>query len=367
MKTLGISVFTGMEQSVDQNINYIKMAAGLGYKALFTSLHIPEADYRSFFRDCQQVVTTALNCGFEITADVSPRSWSFLGIQPVDLSGLGIHTIRADFGFSPAQIHQLLEESGLCLEVNASALSEQELSALLGSGLKVEKLRAGHNYYPHPETGLGFGLFAQRSQYFKRAGIPVSAFIPGRGYRRGPISAGLPTVEKHRGMSAAEAARQFWASGLVDTIIFGDPLVSEQELASVADLPKATPETLTFRVALDAGVTQEERKIFFAPKHTNRLDASECVARSQESRALLSENSPLLPRKSKSARPRGDITIDNALYGRYAGELQIVMQDLPADSRVNRAGKVIDEDRCLLECLLPGRIFCLKEAENHEI
>ena len=41
MKTLGISVFTGMEQSVDQNINYIKMAAGLGYKALFTSLHIP--------------------------------------------------------------------------------------------------------------------------------------------------------------------------------------------------------------------------------------------------------------------------------------------------------------------------------------
>ena len=50
-------------------------------------------------------------------------------------------------------------------------------------------------------------------------------------------------------------------------------------------------------------------------------------------------------------RRRGDVTIDNSNYGRYMGELQIVLHDLPADRRVNVIGRIVSEDLCLLEKL----------------
>ena len=39
--------------------------------------------------------------------------------------------------------------------------------------------------------------------------------------------------------------------------------------------------------------------------------------------------------------------MDNDGYGRYRGEVQITLCDLPADERVNVVGQVVEED-CLL-------------------
>ena len=36
-------------------------------------------------------------------------------------------------------------------------------------------------------------------------------------------------------MTAVDAIRQFWASGCVDAVLFGDPLATETELAAVAE------------------------------------------------------------------------------------------------------------------------------------
>ncbi|MGG3924217.1 DUF871 domain-containing protein, partial [Geobacillus thermodenitrificans] len=65
--------------------------------------------------------------------------------------------------------------------------------------------------------------------------------------------------------------------------------------------------------------------------------------------------------QSIPAAPRrtGSITIDNERYGRYAGELQITLVDLPADDRVNVIGQVIEEDMPLLRYIHGGRRFCL--------
>ena len=83
------------------------------------------------------------------------------------------------------------------------------------------------------------------------------------------------------------------------------------------------------------------------------------VVRSQESRS--SCHSQVSPQPAQT-RQRGDVTIDNSNYGRYMGELQIVLQDLPADERVNVIGRIVSEDLCLLECVHPGRRFRLMEV-----
>jgi hypothetical protein len=41
---IGISVYTGMGESIKENLCYLEMAYSYGVKKVFTSLHIPEAN-----------------------------------------------------------------------------------------------------------------------------------------------------------------------------------------------------------------------------------------------------------------------------------------------------------------------------------
>ena len=359
MGKLGVSVFTGMEQTTEQNIGYLKQAANQGYERLFTSLHIPEADCRSLVVDCRKVLTVAKQLGFSVTADISPRTWDLLSLTPQELGEWGIDALRIDYGFSPEQICRLSRDSGLQIELNASAMTEEELAKILATGMERRKLCAGHNYYPRPETGLGFDLFIRRSRQFQRVEIPVSVFVPGQLHPRGPIRAGLPTLETHRRLGAVAAVRQLWATGLVDTILFSDPLVPAADLAAVAALPHNMPDPMRLRIETFK-MTATERRIVELPCHTNRNDAAGVLVRSQESRE--SVDAPILPRSDLRIRHRGDVTIDNSRYGRYAGELQIVLQDLPADEKVNVVGKIAATDLCLLDCMFPGRVFTFEEV-----
>ena len=361
MKKLGISAFVGMGQTSEQNIEYLKLAKSLGYEKLFTSLHIPEADYHDFLPACEKMIDVAVGLGIEVTADVSPHFWTRLGLEPCDLRSLGITSLRVDFGFDPLKTRELAQVSRCCIEVNASVMTEKDLNKLLLAGINCSNLRAGHNYYPRPETGLSFDLFMRRSEIFTAKGIPVSAFIPCMQHPRGPICSGLPTLESHRTLTARDAARQLWASGEVETLLFGDPLVPEMELAAVAQLTEEFAGPLKLRVKVDA-LPNSCKPIVWAPVHTNRLDAAAYVVRSQESRVLCL--SPIMPQQFSQQRRRGDVTIDNANYGRYMGELQIVLQALPEDERVNVVGRIIDEDMCLLDCLTPGRSFCFEEVAD---
>lgn len=364
MKNLGVSVFLGLGQSADENASYLILASALGYNRLFTSLHIPEADPDAFLSDGRKLLELAAKLGFSVTADISPRTWSLLGLQPEELKNLGITALRADWGFSPEQLLDLSKRSGLQLEINASVIDEAALEQLMTGGLSTEHLRAGHNYYPRPETGLSYELFCRRSRLLAARGIPVSVFIPGKSCQRGPIHAGLPTVETHRKMTAVAAARQLWTSGCVDAILFGDPLIADDELAAVAAVPKDSPEIVELRAR--ACVSGEvDSSLLWAPLHTNRLDASACVVRSQESRTL--HRGRIAPHPTAQPRHRGDITVDNSLYSRYEGELQIILTELPADARVNIVGRVVEEDMCLLDCLEPGRKFRLREVTGDEL
>ena len=58
-------------------------------------------------------------------------------------------------------------------------------------------------------------------------------------------------------------------------------------------------------------------------------------------------------------RKKGSITIDNELYGRYAGEMQVAVHDLPVDEKVNVVGMVVEEDISLLPYVGAGKMFQL--------
>ena len=62
-----------------------------------------------------------------------------------------------------------------------------------------------------------------------------------------------------------------------------------------------------------------------------------------------------IPPKNTKARLTGSITMDNDRYGRYRGEVQITLCDLPADERVNVVGRVVEDDWLLLSYLKPGQ------------
>ena len=90
--------------------------------------------------------------------------------------------------------------------------------------------------------------------------------------------------------------------------------------------------------------------------HTNRLDPARDVIRSVESRE---ENKVILQPMNATLRKKGSITIDNELYGRYAGEMQVAIHDLPVDEKVNVVGMVVEEDMSLLPFVGAGKMFQL--------
>lgn len=359
----GISAYMGLNQSLSAVCNYLKLARHYGYTRLFTSLHIPEADPKLLLRDFHTFMAVAVELGYAITADISPAAFTLLGASMSDLSPLkrlGISTLRLDYGFSPEQIALITHTSELVVELNASTVTPAILQAIHAANADLTKIRGCHNYYPRPETGLSFPLFAERSKLFRQYNIPVLAFIPSQTCPRGPIFAGLPTLEKHRTMSPRLAAKELLACQLVDGLLFGDPLVTEEELASVAAL---TADCMELEVKVQPDVSTEERDILFS-KHTNRHDPGEGVIRSQEARTLCKEI--IAPRPSLP-RQVGAITIDNQDYLRYMGELQLITSPLPADQRVNIVAHVIPEEIFLLPYLTPGGSFRLKEDMNRRL
>ena len=354
----GIAAYPGLGDSDEMVNRYLRTARSLGYTRLFTSLHIPEA--KAAAADYLAFISGAAELGYAVTADISPRTFDILGGNGSaaalhTLQDAGLSALRVDYGFSASEVARITITGGLTIELNASTVTPEWLDRLRQAGADFSCLQACHNYYPRPETGLSYTVFAERSQLLRRSGIPVFAFIPSLNNPRGPIHAGLPTLERHRALDPVQAAKEFIAGRLIDGILFGDPLADEKELADVADLD---PHCLELRVQPVKELTPAEQSLLFAI-HTNRLDAAEKVVRSEKARSLCS--APILP-GGTGDRPAGAVTIDNQLYGRYMGELQIVCQPLPPDNRVNVAAHILPSDMFLLEHIGPGTVFRLKEA-----
>lgn len=354
----GISVFLGMDYSWEQNQHYIQMAAAAGFSRIFTSLHIPEADYDRIIVEFKQFLQLAQSLNMAVTADVSPNAYQYLGINADDLTALrelGIETLRLDYGFRAQQIANYSNNAvGLKIELNASTISAQFLDEIIAAGANSANLSACHNYYPRKNTGISLESLRYKNQLFAKFNIPLTAFISLPNNRRGPLYEGLPTLESLRDVLPSVAMQYLWAVG-VEHVSIGDALASDEVVQQLGSL---NPEIIELDVINynQNPVYQELLQQF----HTNRPDSAADVVRSQESRLILLENSyktANIPAENCVARPRGNITVDNNEYLRYSGELQITRRDLPADSRVNVIGQLSADSLLLLDFISDSRKF----------
>jgi uncharacterized protein len=360
MAQWGVSVFLGAADVMEKLPGYLKAVADQGGTQVFTSLHIPEVPLAGAVAQLQDLTRIAGEHGLQTVADIAPKALAGLGSSMDDLSvvrRMGLAGIRLDYGFAPAEVARIASNSlGIRVVLNASTVDPAFLRATMEAGANPDLLEGCHNYYPRPETGLSMASFLRSSRVFKQFGLRVSAFVPGTGARRGPLHEGLPTVERHRSAEAGRAAAELLATGVVDTVLFGDPWAKLSELDWVSAVARA--EGVMLRVRLEPQLSELERNIALNFVQENRPDSAECVIRSTASRAYAAQG-PAIEPFNTAPRPVGAVTIDNKGYLRYSGELQIAIVDLPADPRVNVVGQVIPDDLGLLRWVEGGRKFTL--------
>lgn len=348
--TLGIA---DAERHLDEAIR-------VGCRHLFTSLHLPEARVDDW-GEVRRLLKRAASAGMSIAADVSRASLVQFGADPQHMSPLaelGIETIRLDHGFTMKETRQIVRAGGFSFQINAGSMSRDDVRKLERDGMPLEQLIAVHNFYPRPETGVPLSFYRRQNRMFREFGIRTGGFIPALREPRAPLREGLPTVERHRRMRAAEAAAELTEEGLTDIVYFGDPYPAEEEWTAARHVVSGT---IPLRVQWLEPLPEELLPLMSAV-HRSPWDAAELVIRSPLGRPFAQERGIRPAPRHTRERPAGSVTMDNANYPRYCGEVQVTRTDLPADERVNVLGRVVPEDLPLLARIGPGIKFMFVPA-----
>ena len=324
--------------------NYLLAMRNAGLTTVFTSLHIPEDDQKVVLKRLAELTKWCQNLETDIIADVSKEGLEKLGIlldNEKQVASLRLTGLRVDDGVSLATIAKLSQKMPIAL--NASTINEDDITALREHGASFENLQAWHNFYPRPETGLDENWLAQKNNWLHQMNLETMAFVAGDDVLRGPIHAGLPTLEKQRGENPLAATLELKQLGC-DHIFIGDPSLTPDMINCFKNYTKKKIITLH--------VNENLPELFNYEWH-NRPDVARDVIRLTEGRSRQFFNTD--PQTTVSSRPKGTITCDNKLYLRYQGELQITKRDLPADERVNVLGQVVPQDLPLLDLIGAGQ------------
>lgn len=346
---LGTSVFLGEDLNEELRESLVSMKKH-GFTGIFSSLHIPEDDSSHYLRRLTTLGKWAKELEMEVMVDISGSALTKIGLsfeKPQEILATGITGLRIDYGISNEVVAELSHVMKVSL--NASTITDKDVAELTSAGAHFEHLEAWHNYYPRPETGLGKVDFIKKNKWLQQLGFRVMAFVPGDNELRGPLFEGLPTLEKHRYEHPLAAAIELFTDCLIEDVYIGDPGLkkkTQQQFASYFEknqlLLFAEPEQQSAYAQSVMGV------------HQNRWDAARDVIRSAAAR--FKEIGDIIP-ESPLSRTKGSITLDNQLYGRYMGETQICLTDLPPDKKVNVVARIIPEDRSLLEWCKAGQPF----------
>lgn len=343
----GISVYAGLGYSIEENILLIEKAASLGMSRIFTSVQIPETvGDEKFFDDFAIIIAAGIANNFEIILDVNPGN-----ISDFNLEGL---TLRLDDGFEVPQIVELSYSQKI--QLNASTVTKEFLTLLANAGANFSNISALHNFYPHLYTGLDTNFFENQNKILHDFGIETGAFIPTlKGRKRPPFHEGLPTLEDCRNFSVDLSAR-FLAALNTDFIIVSDGLPTDEECIALAEITD-NEVIMQAKLLTDDEISAEILQYIF----TSRPDVSKSVIRAVEGRRILKLlNGNIKPDNFSTERNFGDVTIDNDNFGRYAGEVQIVTDILPPDSRVNKIASVLNEENFLTGYIKPLQKFSFR-------
>ncbi|PXY85092.1 DUF871 domain-containing protein [Lactobacillus melliventris] len=340
---LGFSMYLNRDFTA-ADYNYLLAMRNAGLTTVFTSLHIPEDDQKVVLKRLAELTKWCQNLETDIIADVSKEGLEKSGIlldNEKQVKSLGLTGLRIDDGVSSATIAKLSQKMPIAL--NASTINKDDITALREHSANFENLQAWHNFYPRPETGLDENWLEQKNKWLHQMNLETMAFVAGDDVLRGPIHAGLPTLEKHRDENPLAATLELKQLGC-DHIFIGDPSLTPDMINCFKNYTKKKIITLH--------VNENLPELFNYEWH-NRPDVARDVIRLTEGRSRQLFNTE--PETKVSSRPKGTITCDNKLYLRYQGELQITKRDLPADERVKVLGKISLQDLSILNLIEPNQ------------
>lgn len=360
MARLGISVYPEHD-SIEHIKAYMDDAAEAGFTRVFSCLlSVPDKSRQEILKEFSEMNEYAHSKGMEVYLDVAPAVMKKLGVDWNDLSffkEMKADGIRLDEGFDGMKEAMMTcNPQGLKIEVNAS-FGNGYIDNIVSHHPDLSHLTTCHNFYPQRYSGLSLKHFRKCNENIKSHGLPIAAFIGSS--REGtfgpwPVAEGLCTLESHRDLPLEAQARLLIAEGNVDDILIANCYPTKDELRSIAALQ---PGILNLKPVLEKELQETEEKILFEHPHFVRGDMSEYSARSTQPRITFASES-IKPGNCRALK-RGDVVIFNDGYGRYKGELHIVLKDMPADERKNVIGYIPEGELGLLDALEPWRPFVI--------
>ncbi|QVI34869.1 cell surface protein [Lacticaseibacillus chiayiensis] len=346
---IGFSCYLS-EPADEQQTAYLKQMQQAGFTGVFTSLQLPEDDPKTLHQRLNHLITSCHQLGLAVVADISQACLTRLGIAADDCRGieaLQLDGVRIDDGIAMTTVASLSHTMAVAL--NASTLSAKTVDQLANAKANLRNIEAWHNFYPRPETGLDPCWFQEKNHWLHTLGFKTMAFIPGDAQQRGPLFAGLPTLEPHRGLLPIAAYLDLRRLA-TDHVFVGDPQLSPRSIAAF--------QAYTSDGVLLIQAEAADDRLYHLTWH-NRPDVAQQVVRLAEARL---EHVFTAPKPQNTVdRVRGSITLDNTDYGRYAGELQITRCDLPADPKVNVIGRIVPAALSLLDHIGPNQAIRFKK------
>ncbi|MBZ9635684.1 DUF871 domain-containing protein [Clostridium sp. FP1] len=356
----GISIYFGLDNTKEENIKLLKDAHELGFTRIFTSLHIPEANYSILKTEAREFFNLAKKYNMDIISDISPNTFKFLDLNDMDLKGLcdiGVKTIRIDFGYTEEEISKMSKNIyGIKVQLNASTITKEFFEGLDRYSPNYKNMDALHNFYPRVGTGISEECMKEKNTILSKRGIKASAFVGSNNRKRGPLYDGLPSLEAHRGIEVREAANHLFALGN-KSIFIGDSLPGKKELE---DLSRLNPDAVELFIELKEFDNVTLRLL--TETYTQREDEARDAIRASESRLLL--NGEKIKALNTVDKNYGDIIIDNEKYMRYMGELQILKGSQKSDYRTNVVASVLQKHIYLLKYITGGKKFYFKIVNN---
>lgn len=310
---------------------------------VFTSFHIQEEFDDNYTAAATKMCCWLKDAGFRIMGDVSPKTLrTFSKTSITDFAAdMNLDILRLDYGFELDEIIAISRQYPIAF--NASTVDLTAARRIAEAGGQVYAM---HNFYPRPETALDDAQFTVINNNLTSLGIKVLAFIPGDEDKRGPVFEGLPTLEKHRRFPPYVAYMDMAVNFRLRDIFIGDMQLSMRQLQLIRHYCQTGIISVPAELAL-------QHHNLYDQVFTIRPDSPLTVKRLQESREYSCPGASLEP-KDCAIRKAGSVTMDNKLYGRYSGEVQILGKDYPQDDRVNIIGNIAADYLEIIRCLPNG-------------
>ncbi|MDO4940676.1 MAG: MupG family TIM beta-alpha barrel fold protein [Erysipelotrichaceae bacterium] len=331
---------------------YLKLANTYGFNTLFTSIHLPEIDIHKQIDTLVFLNSLALNYNYELIVDVAGNSLkTILDDKKLfdKVSNIKPFILRLDCNYDLTTV--ILFTNKIKIKgfmINASTFNEVDATK------EVEQLRctnsnviACHNFYPRKETGLDEEFIYKQENIFNKLNVEIYYCLPSIQNLRGPLHEGLPTIESHRNKDIYYCALELINKYHVTNILFSDEFYLEDEFKAFKDVEDN--KIIPIKVRLLSNKYED----IVLQKQKFRYDSNSNYLRSLSSRKM-AEFSTKIEKDNCVERTKGSITIDNELYLRYSGELQVVLKDNPKDDRVNVVGYIEEDELLKLEYYRQG-------------